>query len=40
MVVPQEGSPPADVVFVVEGTANLGGYFDTMKSQYIAPTLE
>jgi len=30
----------ADVVFVVEGTANLGGYIDVLRDQYILPTLE
>ena len=39
---PAEGSSynVYDVVFVVEGTANLGGYFDVLKSSYIIPTLE
>lgn len=30
----------ADVVFVVEGTANFSPYFDGMKSQYFLPTLQ
>ena len=29
-----------DVVFVVEGTASLGGYFESLKSSYIDPMLE
>ncbi len=29
-----------DVVFVVEATAALGGYFDSIKTAYILPTLE
>jgi len=29
-----------DVVFIVEGTASLGGYFDSLKSSYLTPTLE
>ncbi|WAR01131.1 MED25-like protein [Mya arenaria] len=32
--------PPVDVVFVVEGTANLGAYIDDLKTNYILPTLE
>lgn len=32
--------PPADVVFVVEGTANLGTYIDDLKTHYILPILE
>jgi len=32
--------PPVDVVFVVEGTANLGAYIDDLKTHYILPTLE
>lgn len=32
--------PIADVVFVVEGTANLSPYVDSIKSNYILPTLE
>lgn len=31
---------PADVVFVVEGTANLGAYIEDIKTNYILPTLE
>ncbi|XP_064604041.1 mediator of RNA polymerase II transcription subunit 25-like isoform X2 [Liolophura sinensis] len=30
----------ADVVLVVEATANLGAYLDILKPQYIVPTLE
>ena len=29
-----------DVVFVMEGTANMGMYFDGIKQNYIMPTLE
>jgi len=29
-----------DVVFVVEGTANVGAYFDNLKSLYVVPTIE
>jgi len=32
--------PVADVVFVLEGTANLGAYIDELKEAYILPTLE
>ncbi|XP_053384531.1 mediator of RNA polymerase II transcription subunit 25-like isoform X2 [Mercenaria mercenaria] len=31
---------PSDVVFVVEGTANLGAYIEDLKTNYILPTLE
>ena len=45
---PQPPGPPSDtpvhnvydVVFVIEGTANLGGYFDSIKASYILPALE
>ncbi|XP_035674488.1 mediator of RNA polymerase II transcription subunit 25-like [Branchiostoma floridae] len=30
----------ADVVFVIEGTANLGAYFNNLKTSYIIPTVE
>ncbi len=39
MVIANE-STVYDVVFVVEGTASLGGYFDAIKTNYILPTLE
>lgn len=32
--------PPADVVLVVEGTANLGAYIEDLKQNYILPTLK
>ena len=35
-----DGSFVSDVVFVVEGTANVGAYFDGLKTSYILPTLE
>jgi len=35
-----EGTAVSDVVFVVEGTANVGAYFDGLKTSYILPTLE
>ena len=34
-----QNPPVYDVVFVVEGTAKLGGYFESMKTSYILPTL-
>ena len=40
MVISDSFKNPADVVFVVEGTANLGGYIDVLKDNYIKPTLE
>ncbi|XP_071323090.1 mediator of RNA polymerase II transcription subunit 25 isoform X2 [Trachinotus anak] len=30
----------ADVVFVIEGTANLGPYFESLKKNYILPAIE
>uniref|UniRef100_A0A8C9STQ5 Mediator of RNA polymerase II transcription subunit 25 n=1 Tax=Scleropages formosus TaxID=113540 RepID=A0A8C9STQ5_SCLFO len=30
----------ADVVFVIEGTANLGPYFESMRKHYILPAIE
>jgi len=35
-----DGSVVSDVVFIVEGTANVGAYFDSLKTAYILPTLE
>jgi len=35
-----EGTAVSDVVFIVEGTANVGAYFDGLKTSYISPTLE
>ena len=40
MVVLPETQTVSDVVFVVEGTANVGAYFDNLKQSYILPTLE
>ena len=31
--------PPADIVLVVEGTANLGAYIEDLKQNYILPAL-
>uniref|UniRef100_A0AAY4DJ32 Mediator of RNA polymerase II transcription subunit 25 n=1 Tax=Denticeps clupeoides TaxID=299321 RepID=A0AAY4DJ32_9TELE len=33
-------SPVADVVFVIEGTANLGPYFESLRKNYILPAIE
>lgn len=30
----------SDVVFVIEGTANLGPYFESLQKNYILPTIE
>lgn len=30
----------ADVVFVIEGTANLGPYFESLRKNYILPAIE
>lgn len=35
-----DGAPVSDVVFIVEGTANVGAYFESLKTSYILPTLE
>jgi Mediator complex subunit 25 von Willebrand factor type A len=35
-----ENPPVYNVVFIVEGTANVGAYFDSLKGAYILPTLE
>ncbi|CAL1263811.1 unnamed protein product [Larinioides sclopetarius] len=40
MVVADQGSWLADVVFVIEGTANMSPYIESLKSNYILPTLE
>jgi mediator of RNA polymerase II transcription subunit 25 len=32
--------PVYNVVFIIEGSANVGAYFDNLKSSYIQPTLE
>ncbi|XP_078286695.1 mediator of RNA polymerase II transcription subunit 25 isoform X3 [Rhinoraja longicauda] len=45
MVVPPNDtpSPPnmvSDVVFVIEGTANLGPYFESLRNHYILPAIE
>jgi len=39
-MVVSDGSVVSDVVFIVEGTANIGAYFDSLKTAYILPTLE
>ncbi|XP_069047887.1 mediator of RNA polymerase II transcription subunit 25 isoform X3 [Lepisosteus oculatus] len=33
-------SPVADVVFVIEGTANLGPYFESLRKHYVLPAIE
>ncbi|XP_066564897.1 mediator of RNA polymerase II transcription subunit 25 isoform X3 [Amia ocellicauda] len=33
-------NPVADVVFVIEGTANLGPYFESLRKHYILPAIE
>uniref|UniRef100_A0A672LFH5 Mediator of RNA polymerase II transcription subunit 25 von Willebrand factor type A domain-containing protein n=1 Tax=Sinocyclocheilus grahami TaxID=75366 RepID=A0A672LFH5_SINGR len=30
----------SDVVFVIEGTANLGPYFESLRKNYILPTID
>lgn len=30
----------ADVVFVIEGTANLGPYFESLRKHYLLPAIE
>lgn len=47
MVVPalDPPAPPlpamvADVVFVIEGTANLGPYFESLRKHYLLPAIE
>ncbi|XP_067875754.1 mediator of RNA polymerase II transcription subunit 25 isoform X4 [Heterodontus francisci] len=45
MVVPPIDTPTppnmvADVVFVIEGTANLGPYFESLRKHYILPAIE
>ncbi|XP_061182873.1 mediator of RNA polymerase II transcription subunit 25-like [Saccostrea echinata] len=40
MVVTDQKVNPADVVLVVEATANLSAYIDVLKKQYIVPSLE
>lgn len=39
-MVKQDCRPICNVVFVVEATANVGAYFDGLKSAYVLPTLE
>ncbi|XP_015278554.1 PREDICTED: mediator of RNA polymerase II transcription subunit 25 isoform X3 [Gekko japonicus] len=39
MVVPTLGMV-ADVVFVIEGTANLGPYFESLRKHYLLPAIE
>lgn len=36
----QEGDILADVIFVIEGTAFNGGYFNDLRNNYIIPTME
>lgn len=33
-------SQVCDVVFVIEGTANLGPYFESLRKNYILPAIE
>jgi hypothetical protein len=40
MVVTDQKTSPADVVLVVEATANLSAYIDVLKKQYVIPALE
>ena len=40
VVVTDQKSNPADVVLVVEATANLSAYIDVLKKCYIIPSLE
>lgn len=42
MVVASEtaASPVADVVFVIEATAHISPYVESLKTNYIIPTLE
>jgi hypothetical protein len=40
MVVSNGDQPVADVVFLVEATANLSPYVESLKTNYIIPTLE
>lgn len=32
--------PVYDVIFIVEGTAYVGGYYDSLKPSYIIPIVE
>lgn len=34
------GGLVADVVFVIEGTANLGPYFEELRKHYLLPAIE
>ncbi|XP_029440005.1 mediator of RNA polymerase II transcription subunit 25 isoform X1 [Rhinatrema bivittatum] len=34
------GTMVADVVFVIEGTANLGAYFESLRKHYLLPAIE
>ncbi|GFS38181.1 mediator of RNA polymerase II transcription subunit 25 [Trichonephila inaurata madagascariensis] len=40
MVVADQSTWLSDVVFVIEGTANMSPYIENLKSNYILPTLE
>lgn len=40
MVVADQGNWVADVVVVIEGTANISPYIESLKNNYIVPTLE
>ncbi|XP_048730904.1 mediator of RNA polymerase II transcription subunit 25-like [Ostrea edulis] len=40
MVVTDQKTSPADVVLVVEATANLSAYIEVLKKQYVIPALE
>ncbi|XP_066843242.1 LOW QUALITY PROTEIN: mediator of RNA polymerase II transcription subunit 25-like [Anser cygnoides] len=37
---PPPGAMVADVVFVIEGTANLGPYFEALRKHYLLPAIE
>lgn len=38
--IPLSNSAPADIVFVIEGTALCGAYLNELKAAYIHPALE
>lgn len=40
MVVSGPSAMVADVVFVIEGSANLGPYFETLRKHYLLPAIE
>lgn len=40
MVIALDTGQVADLVFVIEGTANMGAYLGELKANYVIPTLE